>query len=310
MIYTVTLNPSIDYIVHADHLKMGEVNRMTKDLKLPGGKGINVSRILHRLQTNTTAWGFLGGFTGNFIDDWLKQEGVQTDFTKISQDTRINVKLKSDLETEINGLGPTINEEEIQRFLEPFDQLTKEDLVVLAGSIPKSLSTDFYEKLIKKIIEKDAQFVIDTTGDALLAAVPYHPLVIKPNKDELSEMYNTSISSIDELVYYGKKLLNDGAQHVIISMAGDGALLFTNEGVYRSNVLKRSLKNSVGAGDSMIAGFVGRYKQTNDPIDAFVWGVACGSATAFSDDLAQEDLILELVKEVKITKIEENENEN
>lgn len=310
MIYTVTLNPSIDYIVHADHLKMGEVNRMTKDLKLPGGKGINVSRILHRLQADTTAWGFLGGFTGNFIEDWLKQEGVQTAFTKITHDTRINIKLKSDLETEINGLGPSISEEEMQQFLQSFDQLTKEDLVVLAGSIPKSLSPDFYEKLIKKIIEKEAQFVIDTTGAALLAAIPYHPLIIKPNKDELAEMYQTKISSINELVYYGKKLLNDGAQHVIISMAGEGALLFTQEGTYRSNVLKRPLKNSVGAGDSMIAGFVGRFKQTNDPVDAFIWGVACGSATAFSDDLARKDLILELVKEVEITQIEENENGN
>ena len=310
MIYTVTLNPSIDYIVHVDHLKMGEVNRMTQDLKLPGGKGINVSRILHRLQADTTAWGFLGGFTGNFIEGWLKQEGVSTAFTKIAQDTRINVKLKSDLETEINGLGPVISTEEIQLFLQPFDQLTKDDLVVLAGSIPKSLPADFYEKLIKKIIATGAQFVIDTTGASLLDAISYHPLVIKPNKDELSEMYQTKISSLDELVYYGKKLLSDGAQHVIISMAGEGALLFTQKGTYRSNVLKRPLKNSVGAGDSMIAGFVGRFKQTNDPLDAFIWGVACGSATAISDDLAQEQLILELVKEVEITQIEENENGN
>ncbi len=310
MIYTVTLNPSIDYIVHAETIEMGAVNRMSADLKLPGGKGINVSRILNRLEVPAIATGFLGGFTGRFIDDWLEAEGVPTDFTPIEADTRINIKLKAEVETEINGLGPSVSSLEIARLKQSLQSLNANDIVVLAGSVLPCLPQNFYQELIELIKAQDAEFVIDTTGENLLNALPHQPLLIKPNKEELGELYHTEITELSEVIHYGKKLLNDGPHFVLISMAGDGALLFTKQGVYQSNVLKRPLKNSVGAGDSMIAGFVGRWTQTNDPIEAFKWGVACGSATAFSDDLATAAFISELLPEVTITILEEDYNEN
>lgn len=303
MIYTVTLNPSIDFIVHVDGLKLGDLNRMTNDFKLPGGKGINVSRILKRIGTESTALGFLGGFTGIFISDWLKNEEITSRFTTVREDTRINIKLKSESETEINGLGPVISNEEMQELKQALSTITSNDVVVLSGSTPASLREGFYEELIQIVKDKQAEFVIDTTGKDLLHALPQQPLLVKPNNHELAELYNVTFHSIEDIIPYGNRLLTDGAQHVIISMAGDGALLFTNDGVYRSNVLKRPLKNSVGAGDSMIAGFVGSFSKNNDPVEAFKWGVACGSATAFSDDLATSDLIHELIKEVKIEKL-------
>ena len=303
MIYTVTLNPSIDYIVHVKELRLGELNRMNDDFKLPGGKGINVSRILKRTQSDSTALGFIGGFTGQFISDWLKQEKIATNFTSVKEDTRINIKLKSEAETEINGSGPAINQKEMEELKKTLSAISAGDIVVLSGSTPANLRHGFYEELIQIIKEKEAEFVIDTTGEDLLKALPEKPLLVKPNNHELAELYGTSFQSVSDIIPYGEKLLLEGAQYAIISMAGDGALLFTKEGIYKSNVLKRPLKNSVGAGDSMIAGFIGAYEKKQDPIEAFKWGVACGSATAFSDDLATEDFINELVNEVKIEKI-------
>lgn len=303
MIYTVTLNPSIDYIVHVEGLKLGDLNRMTNDFKLPGGKGINVSRILKRIQAESTALGFLGGFTGNFISDWLKKEHIQTKFTTVQEDTRINIKLKSESETEINGLGPAISNEEMQDLKQALSMISAGDIVVLSGSTPATLREGYYEELIQIIKDKDAEFVIDTTGKDLLNALPQKPLLIKPNNHELAELFHVEFKTMEDILPFGERLLEDGAQHVIISMASDGALLFTKDGIYRSNVLKRPLKNSVGAGDSMIAGFVGTFSKTNDPIDAFKWGVACGSATAFSDDLASAAFINELISEVEIEKI-------
>lgn len=304
MIYTVTLNPSIDYIVHVDKLALGDLNRMTKDLKLPGGKGINVSRVLKRIGHESTALGFLGGFTGTFINDWLTNEGVKAEFTNVQGDTRINIKLKSDEETEINGLGPSLTNEEIQELKQVLSSINKGDTVILSGSAPASLRAGFYQELIAIVKEKEADFVIDTTGKDLAEALPHHPLLVKPNNHELADLYQVTFNGIEDIIPYGKKLLTDGPQHVIISMAGDGALLFTEDGVYRSNVLKRPLKNSVGAGDSMIAGFVGNFEKTHDPVEAFKWGVACGSGTAFSDDLATRDMIDTLLPEVKIEKID------
>ncbi|MCA5011602.1 MULTISPECIES: 1-phosphofructokinase [unclassified Enterococcus] len=303
MIYTVTLNPSIDYIVHVDDLKLGDLNRMTADFKLPGGKGINVSRILKRIQAESTALGFIGGFTGNFISDWLKKENIQTNFTTVEEDTRINIKLKSEKETEINGLGPTISNEEMLELKQILGNVQSGDIVVLSGSTPASLRQGFYEELVQIIKEKEADFIIDTTGADLLNALPQAPLLVKPNNHELAELFDVEFQSIEDILPFGERLLQDGAKHAIISMAGDGALLFTSDGIYQSNVLKRPLKNSVGAGDSMIAGFVGTFVKNNDPVEAFKWGIACGSATAFSDDLATADLINELISEVVVKKI-------
>ena len=304
MIYTVTLNPSIDFIVKVDGLKLGDLNRMKEDFKLPGGKGINVSRILKRMDTESTALGFLGGFTGNFISEWLKEEQINTAFTNVQSDTRINIKLKSDTETEINGLGPVLSEKEIEDLKQVMNNVKKGDIGVLSGSTPASLRNGFYQELIEIIRGKEAEFVIDTTGDDLKDALAKRPLLIKPNNHELAELYHTEFKSIEDILPYGKKLLEEGAQNVLISMAGDGALLFTKDGAYQSNVLVRPLKNSVGAGDSMIAGFIGSYSKDQDPVEAFKWGVACGSATAFSDDLATKALIDELIPEVEITKID------
>lgn len=304
MIYTVTLNPSIDFIVKVDGLKLGDLNRMKEDFKLPGGKGINVSRILKRMDTESTALGFLGGFTGNFISEWLKEEQINTAFTNVQFDTRINIKLKSDTETEINGLGPVLSEKEIEDLKQAMNNVKKGDIVVLSGSTPASLRNGFYQELIEIIRGKEAEFVIDTTGDDLKDALAKRPLLIKPNNHELAELYHTEFKSIEDILPYGKKLLEEGAQNVLISMAGDGALLFTKDGAYQSNVLVRPLKNSVGAGDSMIAGFIGSYSKDQDTVEAFKWGVACGSATAFSDDLATKALIDELIPEVEITKID------
>ncbi|MGG5315991.1 1-phosphofructokinase [Enterococcus sp. AZ072] len=304
MIYTVTLNPSIDYIVHVDQLAIGDINRMKSDLKLPGGKGINVSRILKRIDTSSTALGFVGGFTGHFIKEWLKKEEIRTDFTAVKDDTRINIKLKAAEETEINGLGPNISQEEMSGLKQKLADVSANDVVILSGSKPASVPTGFYQTLIEIIRDKEATFVIDTTGEDLMDALSKKPLLVKPNNHELAELYNTTFNSIEDIFPYGRRLLKEGAQHALVSMAGDGALLFTENGIYQSNVLKRPVKNSVGAGDSMIAGFVGSFTKTQDPIEAFRWGVACGSATTFSDDLATKDFINELLPEVKVTKID------
>ncbi|WPP40080.1 1-phosphofructokinase [Paenibacillus hunanensis] len=303
MIYTVTLNPSIDYIVEVDELKLGELNRMKRDLKLPGGKGINVSRILNQLGAQNTAIGFLGGFTGHYIDDKLKEDQIATDFVFISDDTRINVKLKHGDETEINGLGPAISTEEADQLVNKLSVLKQGDVLVLSGSVPPSLGGNFYERLIAVCEEKGAEFVIDTTGKALLEALPHGPLLVKPNHHELSELFETEINSREELIAHGRKLLELGAKHVLISMAGDGALLVTKDEVYHANVPKGQVKNSVGAGDSMIGGFVGTLVLSNDPLEAFRTGVASGSATAFSDDLADRAKIDELLPQVTITRL-------
>ncbi|WP_322922959.1 1-phosphofructokinase [Paenibacillus campi] len=303
MIYTVTLNPSIDYIVEVDELKLGELNRMKRDLKLPGGKGINVSRILNQLGAHNTAIGFLGGFTGHYIDDKLKQDQIATDFVFIGDDTRINVKLKHGEETEINGLGPMISTDEADQLVNKLSVLTQGDVLVLSGSVPPSLGGDFYERLIAVCKQKGAEFVIDTTGKALLQALPHRPLLVKPNHHELSELFATEINSREELIAHGRKLLELGAQHVLISMAGDGALLVTKDEVYHANVPKGQVKNSVGAGDSMIGGFVGTLVLSNDPLEAFRTGVASGSATAFSDDLAERAKIDELLPQVTVNRL-------
>lgn len=302
MIYTVTLNPSIDYIVRVDDLQLGALNRMTEDLKLPGGKGINVSRILKRIAAPATALGFLGGFTGRFIADWLEAEAIPQDFTEVAADTRINIKLKAIAETEINGLGPAVTPAEAAQLKKTLQRLQPDDIVILSGSTPTSLPAGFYQELIAIIKEQQARFVIDTTGADLTAALPARPLLVKPNNHELAELYQTQFNTLAEIIPYGQKLLAAGAQHAIISMAGDGALLFVDEHVYLAAALKHPVVNSVGAGDSMIAGFVGTFEKTQDPLEAFRWGVACGSATAFSDDLANAAFIKSLLPEVNISR--------
>ncbi|WP_125980332.1 1-phosphofructokinase [Loigolactobacillus iwatensis] len=301
MIYTITVNPSIDYIVQLPKVTLGQVNRMSYDTKLPGGKGINVSRILQQLNIPNVAWGFLGGFTGDFVKHYLAHEKLQTDFTSVSDDTRINVKIKAAEETEINGQGPAISPAAVTSFKAQFQQLKPSDVVVMSGSLVPSLPVSFYRDLIPLIQQQGAEFVIDTTGQALLDTLAAHPLVVKPNHHELAALFNVSLDDDEAIVKYGRKLLTLGAQNVLISMAGAGAFLITTQAVYKSTALKGTVKNSVGAGDSMIAGFVGTYSQTQDPLASFKTGLACGSATAFSEDLADQAKISEVKQTIKIT---------
>lgn len=305
MIYTVTLNPSIDYIVRLNQMNVGMVNRIQEDFKLPGGKGINVSRILNRLHVESVALGYLGGFTGQYIEECLKEEGVQTNFTTIKEDTRINIKVKSNEETEMNGQGPHISLQEQQHFLEKLSSLTSEDVVILSGSKPRDLLANYYQELIHLLKQKDVSFIIDTTGAELVAALQHKPLLVKPNHHELAEIYNFTASNFLDLLPYGKKLLDAGARFAIVSMADKGALFFDGHSIYHGQSPSGVVKNSVGSGDSMIAGFIGTYLSSKNPLKAFLMSLACGSATAFSDDLATREEIEALLPHIQITKIEE-----
>ncbi|KQL42044.1 1-phosphofructokinase [Bacillus sp. FJAT-25509] len=302
MIYTVTLNPSIDYIVEVDDIGLGKINRMKRENKFPGGKGINVSRVLKRLDVESIALGFVGGFTGDFIKNVLGNERVSSDFVQVEGDSRINIKLKSQLETEINGQGPAISEEKLDQFFYKLKQIKKGDYVVLAGNIPNTLPSDLYEQLTLWGQENGIHIIVDASGKVLLDVVKHRPFFIKPNHHELGDLFDVKITSIEQAIPYGKKLVEMGAQNVGISFAGDGAILITENSVYVSNVPKGEVINSVGAGDSLVAGFIGTYVKTNNIETAFKVGVASGSATAFSEDLTKREKIEELLNQVKIVK--------
>lgn len=303
MIYTVTLNPSIDFIVRLDHLELGSVNRMTSDDKFAGGKGINVSRILQRLDVDNTATGFIGGFTGRFVEDGLTAEGIKTNFVQVSEDTRINVKIKAGEETEINGAGPKISDEKLEELKAILAGLSSEDTVVFAGSAPSSLGNQVYNTLIPIAKKAGAEVVCDFEGQTLLDSLNYQPLLVKPNNHELADIFGVELNGLEDIEKYAREILAKGAKNVIISMAGDGALLVTPEAAYFSKPIKGTVKNSVGAGDSMVAGFTGEYVKSGDPIEALKWGVACGTATTFSDDLATAEFTKETYQKVEVEKL-------
>ncbi|SER14441.1 1-phosphofructokinase [Streptococcus gallolyticus] len=303
MIYTVTLNPSIDFIVRLDSLALGSVNRMTSDDKFAGGKGINVSRILKRLDIENTATGFIGGFTGRFVKDGLVDEGIATKFVEVSEDTRINVKVKAGEETEINGAGPHISTEKLEELEAILASLSSEDTVVFAGSAPSSLGNQVYNALIPIAKKAGAEVVCDFEGQTLLDALNYQPLLVKPNNHELADIFGVELNGLADIEKYAREILAKGAKNVIISMAGDGALLVTPEAAYFAKPIKGTVKNSVGAGDSMVAGFTGEYVKSGDPIEALKWGVACGTATTFSDDLATAEFIKETYQKVEVEKL-------
>lgn len=303
MIYTVTLNPSIDFIVRLDHLELGSVNRMTSDDKFAGGKGINVSRILQRLDVDNTATGFIGGFTGRFVENGLIAEGIKTNFVQVSEDTRINVKIKAGEETEINGAGPKISDEKLEELKAILAGLSSEDTVVFAGSAPSSLGNQVYNTLIPIAKKAGAEVVCDFEGQTLLDSLKYQPLLVKPNNHELADIFGVELNGLEDIEKYAREILAKGAKNVIISMAGDGALLVTPEAAYFAKPIKGTVKNSVGAGDSMVAGFTGEYVKSGDPIEALKWGVACGTATTFSNDLATAEFIKETYQEVEVEKL-------
>lgn len=303
MIYTITVNPSIDYVVQLPHMALGSVNRLAHTAKLPGGKGINVSQILNDLDQTNKALGFIGGFTGTFISDALKAKGLDCHFTPIADDTRINVKIHAEEETELNGAGPDITAAEIDAFYTELAHLTPDDVVVMSGSLAPSLPDSFYYDIIQKVEAAGANFVIDTTGEALKKTLPSHPLVVKPNNHELADYYHTTFNSQADIIAAGQRMLAEGAQHVLISMAGDGGLLITKDAVYFSPAPKGHVINSVGAGDSMIGGFVGTFAKTHDAVESFRYGLACGSATAFSEDIATRAKIDEILPLIHIEQL-------
>ena len=289
MIYTVTFNPSLDYIVRLDSFTAGEINRVNYEQVLGGGKGINVSIVLKNLGHDSTALGFVAGFTGEEIKRQLKEFGVTSDFVQLEQGfSRINVKAKAEKETEINGQGPDISEAKQAELFAQLDKLVSGDTLVLAGSIPKTLPDDIYQRIMVRLDGKGIRIIVDAEKKLLLNVLQYHPFLIKPNNHELGDMFGVKLTTDEEIITYAKKLQEKGAQNVLISMAGDGAILLTAEGKsFKCPAPKGKLVNSVGAGDSMVAGFITGFMESDGDFEkAFHMGVATGSASAFSENLA------------------------
>lgn len=301
MIYTVTFNPSLDYIVRMDSFATGEINRVNYEQLLAGGKGINVSIVLKNLGQNNTALGFLAGFTGEEIKRQLHEFGVTNDFVQLNQGfSRINVKAKAENETEINGQGPDIDEAKREELFTKLDQLQADDTLVLAGSIPKTLPDDIYQQIMARLNGKGIRIIVDAEKKLLLNVLQYHPFLIKPNNHELGDMFGVTLTTDAEIIEYAKKLQAKGARNVLISMAGDGAILLTTDGTtYKCPAPKGKLVNSVGAGDSMVAGFITGFNESaGDFKTAFHMGVATGSASAFSDNLATRPEVEALLKTI------------
>ncbi len=301
MIYTVTFNPAIDYVVRmGDELLPGMTNRSDSEECYFGGKGINVSTILKNLGLDNTALGFTAGFTGKAIEESVKNKGIKSGFIELPEGiSRINVKIKGKDETEINAQGPKIPEEAQKQLFDKINTLVDGDMLILAGSIPNSLPSDVYEKILALVSDRKIDVVVDATKDLLKNVLKYHPFLIKPNNHELGEMFGKVLKTDDELFEHAKKLQEMGARNVLISMAGDGAMLISEEGQkYRIGVPKGQVRNSVGAGDSMVAGFIAGYFRNRSYEEALKMGTAAGSATAFSDDLATGEAIMQLYEKL------------
>lgn len=288
MIYTLTFNPALDYIVGVNDFRTGQINRTCSEKILPGGKGINVSIVLSNLGYDSTALGFVAGFTGDDIEKLMKQYGCGTDFIHVENGfSRINLKMKSDNETEINGQGPHIGEPDIEKLYKKLGKLEDGDTLIISGSIPNTLPGDIYEQIIEKIKEKRVHIIVDAEKELMTKILKYHPFLVKPNNHELGEIYGVKLSKKEDVIPYAKKLQDSGAQNVLVSMAGEGAVFISQSGeVFCSDAPKGVLVNSVGAGDSMVAGFVAGWIETKDYHKAFRMGLASGSASAFSTELA------------------------
>lgn len=301
MIYTVTFNPSLDYIVSVDSFTCGIVNRTSSEIIFPGGKGINVSMVLKNLGYENTALGFLGGFTGNELQKLMEEKGIRTDFISVEKGmSRINVKLRSDQETEINGQGPGIEPGDIEKLYEKLEHLQDGDILVLAGSIPDVMPKCIYMDIMKYLEGKQLNIVVDATRDLLVNVLQYHPFLIKPNNHELGEIFDVVIESKEEVVTYARKMQEMGAKNVLVSMAGDGAVLVAEDGtIFQSEAPKGRVVNSVGAGDSMVAGFIAGYMDKQDYEKAFQMGVCTGSASAFSEELATKAQVMDLLQNNK-----------
>lgn len=299
MVYTVTFNPAIDYVVRTDELIVGRTNRSRSEQMFVGGKGINVSIVLAELGIRSVALGFVAGFTGKAIEDGAAEKGVETDFVHLESGcSRINVKIKSAEETELNGQGPMIPEKAIDELFAKLDKPEDGDVLVLAGSIPDTLPNDIYEKILARLSGKRIKVIVDATKDLLLNVLKYKPFLIKPNNHELGEMFGRELTTEAEIIEHAQKLREMGAVNVLVSMAGDGAILVDEHGkVHKCGVCKGTVKNSVGAGDSMVAGFI-TGSADGDYEYALKLGTATGGATAFSDELAKKEEIFELLKQL------------
>lgn len=307
MIKTVTLNPSLDYIVDVKNFQASIINRSHGEKFLPGGKGINVSQVLSNLGMDNMALGIVGGFTGDYLVKLLKEKNVDEDL--IFQDdilTRINVKVRSGSETAINGQGPNICEETKNKLLDQFKNLNDGDYLVLAGKIPPSMPSDFYLEIMKLIQHKDVEVVVDAEREQLKESLSYGPFLIKPNEEELGSVFNVEINSDSDVIHYAKELQKLGARNVLVSLGEKGAILVTEGNkVYSGNSPKGKLVNSVGAGDSMVAGFLYGYIKENSFEEALKYGLACGAASAFSEELATSDDVQKLIKNITINALEE-----
>lgn len=300
MIYTVTFNPALDYVIRMDALTPGEVNRSTEEELYFGGKGVNVSTILTRLGVPNVALGFIAGFTGMALEKGVRGEGIETDFITLPEGfSRINVKIKETRETDINGQGPFIGEEAIAKLFDKLDALQDGDILVLAGSIPSTLPEDIYEKILGRLQGRGIRFVVDATGGLLRRVLKYRPFLIKPNTHELGELFGKELTGRDEIFAHAQKLRELGAQNVLVSMAGDGALLAADTGErYEMGVAPGKVRNSVGAGDSMVAGFLAGYLHSGSYETALKTGTAAGNATAFSNGLATKEEIFSIYEKL------------
>ncbi|PYZ93847.1 1-phosphofructokinase [Salipaludibacillus keqinensis] len=300
MIYTVTLNPSVDYLLEVEPFQIGETNRAKAQSMVPGGKGINVSRVLKRFGISSEAFGFTAGFTGDFIKEELSKEGITHRFIETNGQTRINVKLQTKTETEINGQAPIIEKAHIEQLLSQLDILEVNDVLVLSGSVPSILPSDIYKRIIERVKPKNVPVFVDTSGASLESAVQASPFLIKPNQDELEDLYQEKVTDLGSAVKLAKKTIEKGVENVLVSMAGDGAALITKEKGYVATVPKGIVKNSVGAGDSMVAGFLFAHMQGMDVEEAFRFSVAAGSATAFSEGFCTLEQVQSMISEVSI----------
>ena len=301
MIYTITFNPALDYVMTIDNLEVGSVNRSKTEKILPGGKGINVSMVLTNLGVENTALGFVAGFTGKNIEDIIKERGCKTDFVALKEGlSRINVKLMSEPETEINGNGPSISEAEVIELFTKLDKLKADDTLVLAGSVPSSLPDDIYSRILERLKDNGVQIVVDATGDLLVNCLKYKPFLIKPNNFELEQIFNTKLDSREDIVRCALKLKEMGAVNVLVSMGKDGAILVDEQDVVHDMVAPDGkVVNTVGAGDSMVAGFLAGYYEKNDYEYALKLSVATGSASAFSEDLATKEEVHKVYREIR-----------
>ncbi len=300
MIYTITFNPALDYTVAVDNFQLGMTNRTKEEIVLPGGKGINVSVVLNNLGFENIALGFIAGFSGEEIKNEMARRGCKTDFITLSKGmSRINVKLSNIEGTEINGMGPHIDRENIDELLKKLDDLHAGDVLVLAGSIPDSIDATIYSEIMTRMSEKKILIVVDAVKDLLLNVLDKKPFLIKPNHHELGEIFGVTIKTKEEAAIYAKKLKEKGAVNVLVSLAGEGAILVTENGeVLESQAPKGDLINAVGAGDSMVAGFLAGWLSSKDYEKAFQMGLAAGSASAFSKELARKEEVIALMKQL------------